>query len=60
MPQAPHPAFERRDYELEITDNLQDLLAVLPPHLVEALAAVEPQLDPGALVEIVLDLGRRP
>ncbi|HEU0116651.1 MAG TPA: R3H domain-containing nucleic acid-binding protein, partial [Thermomicrobiales bacterium] len=47
-------------YELEITDNLQDLLAVLPPHLVEALAAVEPQLDPGALVEIVLDLGRRP
>ncbi|HET7095050.1 MAG TPA: AAA family ATPase, partial [Thermomicrobiales bacterium] len=60
MPHVPHPVFERRDYELEITDNLQDLLAVLPPHLVEALAAVDPQLDPGALLEIVLDLGRRP
>jgi stage III sporulation protein SpoIIIAA len=60
MPHMPQPVFERRDYELEITDNLQDLLAVLPPHLVEALAAVDPQLDPGALVEIVMDLGRRP
>ena len=38
MPQL-HSAvpFDRREYELEITDNLGDLLAVLPPHLIAAI-----------------------
>jgi stage III sporulation protein SpoIIIAA len=39
-----------------ITDNLDDLLAVLPPDLARAIA---PSERPD-LIEIVLDLGRRP
>ncbi|MDP9364466.1 MAG: AAA family ATPase [Chloroflexota bacterium] len=61
MPQArTAPAFDRREYELEITDNLEDLLAVLPPHLAEALTAIGPDLAAGGLIEIVMDLGRFP
>ena len=61
MPQM-HPAasYERKDYELEITDNLEDLLGVLPPHLAAAITAVEPEHVGGGLIEIVMDLGRRP
>jgi stage III sporulation protein SpoIIIAA len=54
------PAFDRREYELEITDNLEDLLAVLPPHLAEALTSITPDLGGGGLIEIVMDLGRHP
>jgi stage III sporulation protein SpoIIIAA len=52
--------FERKDYELEITDNLEDLLSVLPPHIADALAVVDPRQASGGLIEIVMDLGRRP
>lgn len=46
--------------EFAITDDIRDLLAVLPPHIAERIAAVGSQSDLGALVEIVMDLGRRP
>ena len=52
--------FERKDYEREITDNLENLLAVLPPHLADALHAADLRLVGGGLTEIVMDLGRRP
>ena len=60
MPQVRPPSFERKEYELEITDNLGDLLAVLPPDLAAGIAAGRPDLDQRGLIEIVLDLGRRP
>jgi stage III sporulation protein SpoIIIAA len=46
--------------EHEVTDNLEDLLAVLPPKLVPILVDMNGQQDRGDLIEIVLDLGRRP
>jgi stage III sporulation protein SpoIIIAA len=46
--------------EHEVTDNLEDLLAVLPPKLVSVLVDVNGRADRGDLIEIVLDLGRRP
>ena len=54
---SPHESgYERKLYEEEVTDNLSDLFAVLPPHLVERLR----QHDTRALIELVLDLGRKP
>ena len=50
------PGYARKQYEEEVTDNLSDLFAVLPPHLVERLQ----QQDTRALIELVLDLGRKP
>ena len=50
----------RPDYEREITDNLEDLLAVLPPHIAEPLTALQQEAGDADLVEIVLDLGRKP
>jgi stage III sporulation protein SpoIIIAA len=46
--------------EHEVTDNLEDLLAVLPPKLVSVLEEIEREHNRGDLIEIVLDLGRRP
>ena len=60
MPQVCPPSFDRKDYELEITDNLEDLLAVLPPDIAAAVTAARPDPAQGGLIEIVLDLGRRP
>jgi len=49
-------------FSQEITDNLDDLLAVLPPRIVKSLEQVDGYGDRarGELIEIVLDLGRRP
>jgi stage III sporulation protein SpoIIIAA len=47
-------------YEQEVTDNLEDLLAVLPPKLVSVLEEIDQQQSRGDLIEVVLDLGRRP
>lgn len=47
-------------YKEEITDNLEDLLAVLPPHIVDALMSLDGPESRTGLIEIVLDLGRRP
>jgi stage III sporulation protein SpoIIIAA len=61
MPQVrTTPTFERKEYEQEITDNLEHLLAVLPAHVADALLSVDPRLVGGGLIEIVMDLGRRP
>jgi stage III sporulation protein SpoIIIAA len=46
--------------EHEVTDNLEDLLAVLPPKLVPSLVELNGDDGRGNLIEIVLDLGRRP
>ena len=46
--------------EQTITDNLEDLLAVLPPDIVEALEEFNQPEYRSKLLEIVLDLGRRP
>ncbi len=59
MPQERPPVYDRRDYELEITDNLEDLLAVLPPQVLQGVADLAAAGETG-LVEIVLDLGRLP
>lgn len=50
------PNYERKQYEEEVTDNLADLFATLPPRLIERLR----EQDTRALVELVLDLGRKP
>ncbi|HET9015052.1 MAG TPA: R3H domain-containing nucleic acid-binding protein [Thermomicrobiaceae bacterium] len=44
----------------EVTDNLEDLLAVLPPHVVSALTELDRTTSRVDLIEVVLDLGRRP
>ncbi|HEX4836726.1 MAG TPA: R3H domain-containing nucleic acid-binding protein [bacterium] len=43
--------------QIHITDNLDLLLGVLPPHIREQ---IEQQTDRDALLEVVLDLGREP
>lgn len=51
---------ERPSYELASTDNLDVLLAVLPPHISAAIAEHGAHSGYDDLVEIVMDLGRRP
>ena len=51
---------DRRVYESEITDNLQDLIEVLPPHIAEPFTASGSDFERGGLIEIILDLGRPP
>ncbi len=48
--------YSRKGYEEEITDNLVDLFAALPPRLATRLR----QTDTRGLLELVLDLGRKP
>lgn len=50
----------RAPFGEEITDNLEDLLAVLPPHIVSALMELDRSEARGDLIEVVMDLGRRP
>ncbi|MFL5760554.1 MAG: R3H domain-containing nucleic acid-binding protein [Thermomicrobiales bacterium] len=52
--------YDRKDYEREITDNLEDLLAVLPPTIAEAVDSARSEESRGGLIEIILDLGRPP
>ncbi|MFM8594944.1 MAG: hypothetical protein ACKOCK_11240, partial [Chloroflexota bacterium] len=51
---------ERPSYEREMTDNLEDLLVVLPSHVLAGVRALGHEGRAGGLVEIILDLGRRP
>src|SRR5215213_9005359 len=60
MPNPWAGSFDRKEYEREITDNLSDLLAVLPPHISDAIRALGHSAERGPLIEIVLDLGRQP
>ncbi|MEJ7837617.1 MAG: R3H domain-containing nucleic acid-binding protein [Thermomicrobiales bacterium] len=50
----------RRNAEFEITDDLQDLLSALPPHIADQIVILIKQVHLGGLIEIVLDLGRSP
>lgn len=43
--------------EIRITDNLDELLSILPPEIKKSLASTEELND---LIEVVMDLGRRP
>lgn len=60
MPRVQPLVYERREYEREITDNLQDLLAVLPEHVLAGIDVLAADGRDDTLIEIVLDLGRRP
>ena len=60
IPQELPERHQDQGIEYAITDDINDLLAVLPPHIAERIATVGSQSDLGALVEIVMDLGRRP
>ncbi|MCS6950042.1 MAG: R3H domain-containing nucleic acid-binding protein [Armatimonadota bacterium] len=51
------PIAQRPKTQLRVTDNLDELLAVLPPQVRRALEQ-EPSLDD--LLEVILDLGREP
>ena len=51
---------DRPDFEREITDNLEDLLSVLPPRIADAVEELRRTPGREGLIEIVLDLGRRP
>jgi len=43
--------------EQEVTDDLEALMAAMPPHVYEALRRIDNRED---LLEVILDLGRRP
>ena len=58
LPESHQPSGPGAEYE--ITDDLQDLLAVLPPHIAERITAHQTRRDLGSLIEIVMDLGRPP
>ncbi len=51
---------ERSAFGEAITDNLEDLLAVLPPHITQDLVNLDGAESRGELIEVVLDLGRFP
>jgi stage III sporulation protein SpoIIIAA len=55
-----HGPVTRQLYETEFTDNIQDLLSILPPSIAEGVRALQANPANGALIEIVLDLGRPP
>ena len=46
--------------EFEVTDDLKNLFAVLPPQVSESTAALQARSQYGSLIEIVMDLGRPP
>ncbi len=60
IPQVLPGEDQPRAFEFAITDNLDDLLNVLPPSLSERIRHLQGQGELGALIEIVLDLGRPP
>ncbi len=46
--------------EFEVTDDLKDLFTVLPHHVTERISVLQSRNAYGALIEIVMDLGRPP
>ena len=49
----PLDTYARKEYEREITDNLEHLLAVLPPSIAAAVTTIQSETDRGGLLEIV-------
>ena len=60
MPDTRPATTRRNTQEIEITDDLKDLLGVLPPHVSERIHTLQGDPGPGELIEIVMDLGRPP
>ena len=60
IPQVLAGSDRPRAFEFAITDNLDDLLNVLPPALFDRISQLQARSELGALIEIVLDLGRLP
>lgn len=57
---APDTGFEEYTVtEHEVTDNLDDLLAVLPPRIRDGIHGLTEDGSRGSLIEIVMDLGRK-
>jgi stage III sporulation protein SpoIIIAA len=52
------PALQQVEAEYEVTDNLTDMLAVLPARIAAAIREREDQHPEGGLIEVVMDLGR--
>ena len=46
--------------DVAVTDNLNDLLDALPPDIADPIRGLDDHSELGGLVELVLDLGRRP
>ncbi len=62
MSTQPEPEFAVEEYtvtEHEVTDNLDDLLAVLPPRIRDGVRDLTSDGSRGSLIEIVMDLGRK-
>lgn len=57
---ATRGSYSRKYYETELTDNIDDLLAVLPPAISSGVKLLQANPAHGALIEIVMDLGRAP
>jgi len=57
VPAGDNALMRRPDGEQEITDDLEQILVTLPPAILRTLEAQNNRAD---LIEIVLDLGRRP
>ena len=53
-----HPGLEHVGAEYAVTDNLTDMLAVLPTRIAEAIRDHERRHSEGGLIEVVMDLGR--
>jgi stage III sporulation protein SpoIIIAA len=60
MPDTRPVTTRRNTQEIEITDDLKDLLGVLPTHVSERILALQTDSGRGELIEIVMDLGRPP
>jgi stage III sporulation protein SpoIIIAA len=52
------PALQQVGAEYEVTDNLTDMLAVLPARIASAIREREAHHPDGGLIEVVMDLGR--
>ncbi|CAN5866484.1 AAA family ATPase [soil metagenome] len=59
---TPRELFDTREpvQEYETTDNLEDLLEVLPPRITKLIGNLVDEESRGSIVEIVMDLGRVP
>jgi stage III sporulation protein SpoIIIAA len=59
-PHALSDATEHRSFEYEVTDDIHELLAVLPDVIADRILELQDRQELGELIEIVLDLGRPP
>ncbi|HVL24779.1 MAG TPA: R3H domain-containing nucleic acid-binding protein [Thermomicrobiales bacterium] len=60
IPHALRDAGTQRGFEYEVTDDIHELLAVLPDAIANRILELQDRQELGELIEIVLDLGRPP